>query len=553
MALSLLLLGSGTALAQQIGREVAVKEHLQDGEEFQVGRHKLLRIGGELFNAMWTLEEGGGRPLTKGVGKPLSDPDSPLLFPRNFNRLSAPDANSCAGCHNLPASGGGGDIVANVFVLGQRFDFLTFNNADGTPTRGGVNEKGDAVQLQDVANSRATLGMNGSGYIEMLARQITRDLQAIRDGIPAGGSAALTAKGVSFGTLARGADGSWDTSGVEGIPSPSLASAGAGSPPNLIIRPFHQAGAVISLREFTNNAFNHHHGIQSTERFGIGTDPDGDGFVNEMTRADVTAASVWQATLSVPGRVIPRNKVIEEAVLTGEEKFIQVGCATCHQPALPLDNWGWFYSEPNPFNPAGNLQPGDAPDLVLDLNSGSFPTPRLRARRGVTWVPAFTDLKLHDITSGPDDPNREPLNMLAPAGSDAFFAGNSHFLTKKLWGAANERPYFHHGQYTTLRQAILAHAGEAEDARQAFEALSDHEQGSIIEFLKTLQVLPKGTKSLIVDEDGTPRHWPPRGLVSPLDQLVGASLWASEGDLESAAVEGVITSKAPVETLRDGD
>ena len=27
-------------------------------------------------------------------------------------------------------------------------------------------------------------------------------------------------------------------------------------------------GRVASLREFTNNAFNHHHGIQSQERFG---------------------------------------------------------------------------------------------------------------------------------------------------------------------------------------------------------------------------------------------------------------------------------------------
>ena len=79
------------------------------------------------------------------------------------------------------------------------------------------------------------------------------------------------------------------------------------NPPTLIIRPWHQASNVVSLREFTNTAFNQHHGIQSTERFGVDTDPDGDGFINEMTRADVTAVSVWQATLPVPGRVIPRD------------------------------------------------------------------------------------------------------------------------------------------------------------------------------------------------------------------------------------------------------
>ena len=38
---------------------------------------------------------------------------------------------------------------------------------------------------------------------------------------------------------------------------------------------------------------------------GVDTDLDGDGFTNEMTRADVTAVSLWQAALAVPGRVIP--------------------------------------------------------------------------------------------------------------------------------------------------------------------------------------------------------------------------------------------------------
>jgi len=102
----------------------------------------------------------------------------------------------------------------------------------------------------------------------------------------------------------------------------------------LIIRPFHQAGNVISLRQFSNNAFNHHHGIQTTERFGIDTDADGDGFVNEMTRADVTAVSLYQATLAVPGRVIPNDPEIEDAVLVGEKRFASIGCTTCHIPAL---------------------------------------------------------------------------------------------------------------------------------------------------------------------------------------------------------------------------
>jgi hypothetical protein len=496
-----------------IGVEVAVPTHLQNGEEYSTPLPRLLAHGRQLFTAVWTIQEGGGRPLTKGTGSPLTDATNPLVFPRNFNRVSAPDANSCAGCHNLPYGvlGGGGDIVANVFVLGQRYDFATFDGNDFTPTRGEMNEAGLASQLQSIANSRATLGMSGSGYIEMLSRQMTQDLQAIRDATPPGGSSALKSKGVSFGIVARQPSGAWVTSGIQGIPAPSLLTAGPASPPSLIIRPFHQAGNVISLRQFSNNAFNHHHGIQSTERFGVGTDPDGDGFVNEMTRADVTAVSLFQATLAVPGRVIPNDPDIEEAVLTGETRFSSIGCTACHIPALPLDRQGWIFSEPNPFNPAGNLRPADGvPSLMVDLARDDLPTPRLHPIGGVVYVPAFTDLKLHDITSGPGDPNIEALDMNQPAGAPEFLAGNSRFLTRKLWGFANEPPFFHHGLYTTIRQAVLAHAGEAQSARAAYEELSTYEQDCVIEFLKTLQVLRPGTQALVVDERGRPKRWPPR-------------------------------------------
>ena len=501
-----------------IGREVAIARHMQDGEEFSIPLRDLLAHGQRLFTAVWTIEEGGRRPLSKGTGAKLSDPTNPLEFPRNFNRVSAPDANSCAGCHNLPFGipGGGGDIVANVFVLGQRFDFATFDSLDMTPTRGEMSETGAPSHLQSIANSRATLGMFGSGYIEMLARQITEDLQAIRNLTPPGAARALVSKGISYGSIARAADGTWITTGVRGIAAPSLATTGPANPPSLVIRPFHQAGNVVSIRQFSNNAFNHHHGIQSTERFGKDTDPDGDGVTNEMTRADVTAVSIFQATMAVPGRVIPNDPEIEAAVLVGEQRFSAIGCTSCHIPALPLDRQGWIFTEPNPFIPplppqGPNLLVGQAPTLAVDLSGDDLPAPRLRPSHAVVMVPAYTDLRLHDITTGqPGDPNIEALDMNQPAGSPGFFAGNAKFLTRKLWGTANEPPFFHHGLFTTLRQAVKAHDGEAKSMRLAFEALSQYEQDCVIEFLKTLQVLPPGTRALIVDENGKKKNWPPR-------------------------------------------
>jgi hypothetical protein len=491
----------------EIGREVGIVRHLRDGDEQRLSKSQLIRHGQALFEAVFTVQEGGGRPLSKGTGDPVTDPSSPLIFPRNFNRLSAMDANSCGSCHGVPLLGGGGHFTANAVLIGQRFDFITFDHADTVPLRGAFDERGQPIILQSF-NSRATLGMFGSGFIEMLARQITEDLQAIRDAIPPGEARALTSKGVEYGSLGRRPDGTWDVSGVEGIPASSLVTTGAEDPPSLIIRPFHQSGTVISIRQFTNNAFNHHLGIQATERFGTG-DPDGDGFVDELTRADVTAASIFQAVLPVPGRVIPNDAAIERAVSTGEQRFVEIGCATCHRPSLPLDDRGWIFVEPNPFNLPGNLRPGDAPPVSVDLTSGNLPGPRLKPKRGVVLVPAFTDLKLHDITSGAGDPNIDPLDMNEPVGSPAFFAGNSRFLTKKLWGLANEPPFFHHGLFATMREAILAHAGEAAPATAAFQGLSTYDQGAVIEFLKTLQVLPAGTSSLVVDENGEPKHWPP--------------------------------------------
>lgn len=148
----------------------------------------------------------------------------------------------------------------------------------------------------------------------------------------------------------------------------------------------------------------------------------------------------------------------------------------------------------------------------MDLTSNELPQPRLSPLlpdRDVVIVPAYTDLKLHDITE-PDDPDdAEVLGMNWFVGSPKFSSGNRRFLTNRLWGCANETPFFHHGLFTTLPESILAHHGEALAERSAFQKISDYEQDSLIEFLKTLQVLPPATQQLIVDEKFESREWHP--------------------------------------------
>lgn len=146
----------GQSLAAQsetlVGREVAIPVHLQNGEEFNTPLVQLIDYGKRLFTAPFTIQEGAGRPMSKGTGVKISDPSSPLLFPRNFDRISSPEANACSGCHNAPMVGAGGDRVTEVFVLAQRFDHLTFDHGDGITLRGAVDESGQFVALDNATN-----------------------------------------------------------------------------------------------------------------------------------------------------------------------------------------------------------------------------------------------------------------------------------------------------------------------------------------------------------------------------------------------------------------
>jgi hypothetical protein len=233
--------------------------------------------------------------------------------------------------------------------------------------------------------------------------------------------------------------------------------------------------------------------------------------------------TLFQVTLNVPGQVIPNDHQVQQAIEAGQQIFTQVGCGSCHIPTLPLTannnpgapgQPGWIYTEPSPYNPTAgpnspNLTPGPsnypvtAPPLMVDLTSDRLPQPRLKPRGGVVLVPAYTDLKLHVMADGPADPNAEPLDQNQPAGSPGFFAGNQKFITRKLWGLANAGPFGHAGKFTTMRKAInWGHNGEATASRRAFQALSSTQQDEIVEFLKSLQILPPGTRCQVVDEHG---------------------------------------------------
>jgi len=168
---------------------------------------------------------------------------------------------------------------------------------------------------------------------------------------------------------------------------------------------------------------------------GITTSDDGRGFagvgdsdaVPDPELNDVQVANVFAFMASLPAP--QRGGSADPRVAQGEILFTQVGCAKCHVPSL----------------------------------------------QGATGpVPLFSNLLLHNVM---------PANYrgMAEAG-----AGVGFFRTPPLWGIKHTAPYMHDGRAETLRDAILAHFGEAIAVRAAFLARPAEEQEALLLFLQDL-------------------------------------------------------------------
>jgi hypothetical protein len=425
----------------------------------------LFRAGGGIFTANFNTCDGQGRPATTGSGDARDPEGQP-----DFIRTSSPESNSCGGCHAQPIPGGTGDIVANVFVLAQAADPV-------------VTELDPSL-----FDERHTLGLFGSGPIEMLAREMTADLQRIRvDAVMTAQQSgqnvtrSLDTKGVNFGFITAHPDGTVDFSGVQGVDH------------DLIIKPFHQAGVVVSLREFTVNAMNHHHGMQAEERFDLildrGPDFDQDGVNRELTIGDITAVTIWEAGLPTPTQVIPDDGTMQEFVRRGEQVFAEIGCTTCHVSEMRLESR--FFIEPNPYNPDGTFA-ATSQSFSFDMTSEG-PGSRLERDGDGAIVRAFTDLKRHNLCDpeGMIDAIRFYCNeQLAQNRPDQDGRpGSEFFITRKLWDVGSSTSYGHRGDLTTVAEAILMHGGEAREIRDAFVNLSVDDQRAIVAFIRSLQIV----------------------------------------------------------------
>lgn len=106
------------------------------------------------------------------------------------------------------------------------------------------------------------------------------------------------------------------------------------------------------------------------------------------------------------------------------------------------------------------------------IGCGSCHTPRLEGPRGP--LPVYSDLLLHDMGEELADGLRQGE------------ATGSEFRTQPLWGLAATGPYLHDGRAGTIREAILAHAGEGQAAADRTAALTADEYAALEEFLLSL-------------------------------------------------------------------
>ncbi len=419
---------------------------------------ELIDNGSALFQTKFSIQDGAGRPAATQAIIPTK---ARHVSEQAMARLAGPDAQACSSCHNDPIVGGAGDFVTNVFVS-EGFTNANFDTSD-----------------PQFSNERGTNHLFGAGLIELLAREMSAELATLREEAlrqaksqQAPVTVALETKGVSFGRLVAMPDGLIDLSKIDGIDA------------DLVIRPFSQKGVMTSLRQFTVNALNHHHGMQPQERFGARWtgehDFDEDGYADELSAADISALVAWQATLQVPVINTALNTEWQQAAKRGEQAFASLGCQGCHLESLPLASLK--FADPGPYDVAGTLNTSQVnASAIYDLALLEWTESLPRNDKGEVLVPLFGDLKRHKMTD----------NVVSVFGNELLsqrFVGRDIFMTSELWGIGSTAPYGHRNDISTLHDVILAHGGAGRAARDAYLAATEQERSSIIAFLKTLVI-----------------------------------------------------------------
>ncbi|MDQ3069941.1 MAG: hypothetical protein M3R55_09465 [Acidobacteriota bacterium] len=366
-----------------------------------------------------------------GAGGPLAG-----LTPREFSefRLGLDDflevetaeeglgpafnGTSCAVCHNIPAIGGGGLILeVRAGYRDASGAFRTFDPTGetlmhlfSTPSHGC--QPGVPDQATVIAR-RAPIPLFGAGLIEAIADETLLALEDPHD---------------------RDRDGVSGRAGIVRDVETGRSRVGR----------FGWKSQHASLIVFGADAYRNEMGITNDlfpleVAFGISPEqikacdpfPDPEDRIDPVTRR--RGIDNFASFMKFLGP-LPRGP-IGDMERAGERVFGEIGCATCHVPALPT---------------------AASASAVFDRKI----------------VPLFSDLLLHDVGTGDG----------IPQGA----ATEHEIRTPALWGLRFRRPLLHDGSATTIDEAIRRHGNEADRAQRAFAGLGTGARAALIAFLKSL-------------------------------------------------------------------
>lgn len=397
----------------------------------RMGPERIYEMGARLFHHRFGHAEGFG------------DGEQALPLRVHRGRRGGPDAYTCNDCHRRGGPAGAGSAVDNAYLEG-----------DG--------------QRPEAALVRNPPALSGAGVLELIAAEMTHDLQAQRAEAARLAKKAgearrveLMSKGVTFGALTAGPDGSIDNHEVAGVD------------PDLVVKPFGWSGHTARLRDVVEDQLQIHHGMQSehlarhgeADRVGehAGGDPDGDGVTREITEGQLATLTLFVAMQELPTIDAPRDGRFVLKFAEGQERFEKLGCASCHVPSVGLED------------PVYRLVGRDGhPAISIDLSEHGA-EPRLdTALDGRHRVYIFSDLKRHVV--GPNLRGARAHRGVSPAA----------FMTPPLWGLSRSGPYMHDGRAPTLEEAIMAHSGEATESQRAYAALDDGAKGAVRVYLNAL-------------------------------------------------------------------
>jgi CxxC motif-containing protein (DUF1111 family) len=370
------------------------------------------------------------------------------------------NAQSCRECHQSPTSGGGSQVSElRVGHLGPNHLFVNPNipiahGAEIISGRTLVNDRAICpsaafpdTEIQErvpesetVRTTRISLSLFGDGFVEAVADQTLIDLARNECASTHGKVCGLVIYVPIVETMGR---------------------AGVGR--------FGWKDQHASLLSFSGDAYLNEMGITTalfpdevTKLCNTAPEP------NDTPAADGLADVDHFARFIRSAKAPPRDTTLAKtpAATSGSGLFDKIGCAVCHVRTLNTA-------------PAGTK-----------INGGAFTIP---AALGSKSFHPYGDFLLHDVGTGDgiviptvEHYGRAARQMPQECSPENFQKTRTRVRTAPLWGVRLRTRLMHDGTSVTFRDAILRHAGEAEQATRGFRKLAAKDQEAILEFLRSL-------------------------------------------------------------------